>query len=138
MKAPVDNQTKRVSMNLTPMIDVVFLLIIFFVVSNTMMQNDVSHPVELPAAESGRETGNKETGKIILNIDADGSLFFGARGVTRDEFKTALLNEKSRSQKPLEIRIRLDRSVRWRIVEPILILCAETGIGSVSFSVIPK
>lgn len=138
MKVPKRNPSRSMSMNLTPMIDVVFLLIIFFVVSNTMMQNDVSHPLELPAAETVRETENQETGKIVLNVDPDGSLFFGARSVTREELKTALLKEKSVSQKPLEIRIRTDRSVRWIVIEPILVICAESGMGDVSFSVLPK
>ena len=56
MKAP-EATARNVSMNLTPMIDVVFLLIVFFVVSNSMMQNDVSMSVDLPTAESGSDGG---------------------------------------------------------------------------------
>lgn len=139
MKDASDLKPRGAKMNLTPMIDVVFLLIIFFVVSNTMMQNDVSMQLDLPSAVSGEADADEtESGKIILNVDTSGSVFFGAKPVTRDELKAALLKEKSDARRPLEIRIRTDRSVPYERIEPVLILCAESGIGNVSFSVMEE
>ena len=139
MKDVSDLKPRAAKMNLTPMIDVVFLLIIFFVVSNTMMQNDVSMQLELPSAQSGEaDRQESDTGKIIINVDPSGSLFFGAQPVTREELKAALLREKAAARRPLEIRIRTDRGVPYALIEPVLVLCAESGIGGVSFSVMEK
>lgn len=126
-------------MNLTPMIDVVFLLIIFFVVANTMMQRDVSMKLDLPDATTGTERKEEDqSGKIIINVDSAGNLFLGTRAVTRDSLKAALRKEKSQTRLPLEVRIRTDHAVPYRLIEPVLVLCAESGIGDVSFSVIEK
>ncbi len=123
-------------MNLTPMIDVVFLLIIFFVVSNTMMQRDRSMPIDLPETASGEESPETETGKIILNIDRKGALYLGASPITREELRGALAKEKENAPRGLEVRIRSDRTVPYSQVEPVLLLCAETGITEVSFAVL--
>lgn len=136
MKDPSEFKPKPASMNLTPMIDVVFLLIIFFVVSNTMMQRDLSMQLDLPAAAGGESDKESATGKIIVNIDAAGNLFFGTAQVTSDELLAALLKEKANAARPLEVRIRTDRSVQYEKIEPVLILCVEAGIADVAFSVV--
>lgn len=136
MKDTSELKPKPARMNLTPMIDVVFLLIIFFVVSNTMMQRDLSMQLDLPAAAGGESDTESATGKIIVNIDAAGNLFFGTAPVTRDELLAALLKEKTNAARPLEVRIRTDRSVRYEKIEPVLILCVEAGITDVAFSVV--
>lgn len=133
----VSEQTPRPArMNLTPMIDVVFLLIIFFVVSNTMMQRDLSMQLDLPAATQGERDAEAATGKIIINVDAAGNLFFGSAPVTRESLKAALLKEKANAARPLEVRIRTDRTVPYEKIEPILLICVEAQIGDVAFSVV--
>ncbi len=127
-----------VKANLTPMIDVVFLLIIFFVVSGTMTRREEARPVPLPAAAGGEETENRETGKLVISVEADGRVFIGNSPIPLDELKTRLLREKEESALPLEVRIRADRSLSWSQTEPILLLCGEAGIADLSFSVLPK
>ncbi|MBR2585289.1 MAG: biopolymer transporter ExbD, partial [Thermoguttaceae bacterium] len=82
MIPPSELKPKPAKMNLTPMIDVVFLLIIFFVVSNTMMQRERSMPIDLPSAAAADDDTESQTGKIIINIDAAGKLYYGAAEVT--------------------------------------------------------
>jgi len=136
MKVPVELAPKTAKMNLTPMIDVVFLLIIFFVVSNTMMERDISMPLDLPAAAG--ESAKNETirKKITINIDQEGNLFFGSAPVSAEELKAALLKERSAVKTNLEVRLRADRSVPYAVMEPVLVLCAESGIADLSFAVI--
>lgn len=138
MKVPGKGGTRTASINLTPMIDVVFLLIIFFIVSGTMMQQETSRPVLLPAAAGGEEIENKTTGKLVISADTDGTLHIGQETIPFDALKTRILREKSLSSRPLEVRIRADRNLPWQKMEPILILCAETEIEDLSFSVLPK
>ena len=127
-----------IKMNLTPMIDVVFLLIIFFVVSGTMAKREESRPIPLPAAAGGEESDNQETGKLAISIDAGGTLYIGSQSIPAEELKTRLLREKEASVLPLEVRVRADRSLLWNQIEPILILCSEAGIANLSFTILPK
>lgn len=138
MKDAGEIQPRPARMNLTPMIDVVFLLIIFFVVSNTMMQRDISMQLDLPAALTGQTDENSQTGKMIINMDASGGLYFGALAVTSDELRAVILQEKANARRPLEIRIRTDRSVPYERIEPLLTLCVECGVSNVAFSVLEK
>ena len=127
-----------IKMNLTPMIDVVFLLIIFFVVSGTMAKREESRPIPLPAAAGGEESDNQETGKLAISIDAGGILYIGSQSIPVEELKTRLLREKEASALPLEVRVRADRTLLWNQVEPILILCSEADIANLSFTILPK
>ena len=127
-----------IRMNLTPMIDVVFLLIIFFVVSGTMAKREESRPIPLPAAAGGEESDNQETGKLAISIDAGGTLYIGSQSIPAEELKTRLLREKEASALPLEVRVRADRTLLWNQVEPILILCSEADIANLSFTILPK
>ena len=137
MKTPLPRRNP-VKMNLTPMIDVVFLLIIFFVVSGTMARREESRPIPLPAAAGGEKSENQETGKLVISIDAGGTLYIGNQSIPIEELKTRLLREKEASALPLEVRLRADRSLPWNQVEPVLILCAEADIASLSFTILPK
>ncbi len=137
MKIPASRRA-AVKANLTPMIDVVFLLIIFFVVSGSMTRQEEARPVPLPAAAGGEEAESGETGKLVITVGEDGAVFVGSQTVPLDELKERLLREKEASALPLEVRVRADRSLSWSQAEPILLLCAEAGIGDLSFSVLPK
>lgn len=136
MIPPTELKPKPAKMNLTPMIDVVFLLIIFFVVSNTMMRRDRSMPIDLPSAAAADDDTESQTGKVIINIDAAGKIYYGAAEVTGEELKNTLIQERRRSTLPLEVRIRCDRTVAYSRIEPVLTLCAEAKITDVSFAVV--
>ena len=137
MKTPQPHRN-LIRMNLTPMIDVVFLLIIFFVVSGTMARREESRPIPLPAATGGEESDNQETGKLAISIDAGGTLYIGSQSIPAEELKTRLLREKEASPLPLEVRVRADRTLLWNQVEPILLLCSEADIANLSFTILPK
>lgn len=136
MRSPQDLKPKSFSLNLTPMIDVVFLLIIFFVVSNAVMRQEATMKLNLPNATTGKEIGRTNTGKIVVNVAGEGKLFLGTRPVSLDQLRVELARQQSESNVPLEIRIRTDRLVPYRFIEPILVVCAQTGLGNVSFSVL--
>lgn len=138
MRSPNDLKPKSFSLNMTPLIDVVFLLIIFFIVSNKMMKEEVSIDLDLPSATTGKELTRQKTAKIIINVVSEESILLGTRPVSLSELHLFLETEKRKSKDPLEIRIRTNRVNPYQIVEPILVICARCGIGNVSFSVVDK
>src|SRR5210317_1383281 len=71
--------------NLTPLIDVVFLLLIFFMVSTTFEQQSRIQ-IELPEATASPEELEEESIEII--IDAGGRYFIGEEQVVNTELKT--------------------------------------------------
>jgi biopolymer transport protein ExbD len=139
MRIPLRNQRGRLQMNMTPMIDVVFLLIIFFLVSSHLKKQEAHAELDLPAAETGEENSTTDLRKLTINISAEQSGFtiaFGSRIVPIEKLSAQLQNELKRARGKLEVRIRVDRAVPYRAVEPILVSCANLNIWKVNFAVI--
>jgi len=129
----------RLEMNMTPMIDVVFLLIIFFLVSSHLARQEVQAELDLPTAKTGADLQETATPRVTINIVPQlgaYSIRVGARPVDPAELRRRLGHELAAAGKDLEVRIRADRGTPYQIVEPILVTCAKLGIWNVKFAVI--
>jgi biopolymer transport protein ExbD len=120
---------------MTPMIDVVFLLIIFFIVSSNLVQQDVAMELELPSAESGERSKERDTRTITLNVPEEGILLLGTERVDVERLRAWLVREHQSTDKEIEVRIRTNKNIPYGAIEPVLVLCAESGIWNVSFAV---
>ena len=80
-----DRSDERVDVNLTPLIDVVFLLLIFFMVSTTFDRH-AKLKVELPEATAKTEQQLEDP--VILSIDAKGNYFIDDRQVVNTQLET--------------------------------------------------
>lgn len=137
MKAP-EIKPKSLAFNLTPLIDVTFLLIVFFVMSSRLVSEEVAIEMDLPREASGETVEPDDSAKIIINAPKPDVVYFGAKRVTLDELRARLLREKARTVGPTSVRIRTNRDVPYGAIEPILIVCAQTGFTDVSFAVVEK
>ena len=135
MQIPKPPKKPNLSFNMTPMIDVVFLLIIFFLVSSNLVQQESLIAVDLPTAKTSRIPKTTESGtrKITINITSEDHIFLGMTPIHREQLRQHLIAEQSRSSKSLEVRIRTDRRVSYHAIEPILMICSQAGIDNVSF-----
>lgn len=139
MHVPLSNRRRRLEMNMTPMIDVVFLLIIFFLVSSHLQKQEAHAELDLPAAETGSENEQTVSRTLTVNISSVGAEYqvtFGSRIVPLPKLMTQLRSELRRANGKLEVRIRGDRSVPYRAIAPILASCATLDVWNVQFAVI--
>ena len=139
MRVPLTKSRSRLEMNMTPMIDVVFLLIIFFLVSSHLQKQEAHAELDLPSAETGNENIQTDNRTLTVNISsrqANFQIAFGARIVPPSKLVSQLRGELKRAKGKLEVRIRGDRTIPYRVVEPILASCAELNIWNVQFAVI--
>ena len=123
---------------MTPMIDVTFLLIIFFLLSSHLAQQETQLELDLPTAASGRQAVDDERPRLSVNVRSDGSVMLGSTPTQPEEMARRLRIERERLGGDLEVRIRADRSVPYEIVEPILLACADAGIWNVTFAVFKR
>ena len=135
MRVPAFQRRAGVVFNMTPMIDVVFLLIIFFLVSSHLARQEVQLDLELPTADSGHEPADDRGNRVNINVLPEGRILLAGDEVKSEELTRKLRFEQTRSDHDLEVRIRSDRNVPYRFVEPILIACARAEIWNVNFSV---
>ena len=136
MRAPTTIRRSPLRFNMTPMIDVVFLLIIFFLVSSHLAQQETQVELALPISLTSVEPQATSAPRVTINVLPDGQVLLGAAAVAPDELARRLAVERGRAGENLEVRIRGDRAVAYRFVEPILLACARSGVWNVTFAVI--
>ena len=138
MRIPSLVRRREMRVNMTPMIDVVFLLIIFFLVSSHLAKQESQLPLPLPAAESGEARDEMYHQRVVVNVKSDGAMSLAGRNVSSDELERRLQNEHERVGADLEVRIRCDRNVPFQFVRPILLAVSGAGIGNVTFAVVQR
>ncbi len=123
---------KRAEMQLAPMIDVVFLLLIFFIVSWNFARFETDTEVTVPEAETA-ETTARLPGEIIINVNADGQIKVSAERLEPGElfFK---LEELARRFPDQPVILRGDKSVDFKHIMTVLDLCSQAGIWNVAFA----
>lgn len=121
--------------NITPLIDIVFLLIIFSMVVSQFTKLQ-AEKLDLPEARSGAEPGRVRTGRVVVNILRDGQAIVAGRGQSPASLDRLLAAEARRvGAGEASVLIRSDRRTGWRWVWPILRTCARRGIARVKVAV---
>jgi biopolymer transport protein ExbD len=119
--------------NLTPLIDVVFLLLIFFMVSTTF-EHQSRIQIELPEATASPDEIEKESIEII--IDAQGRYFIGEEQVVNTELKTlkSALSKALGDRKAVPVTIRADASTPHQAVITALDATSQLGLTQISLA----
>jgi biopolymer transport protein ExbD len=138
MRIPTRATIGDLGFNMTPMIDVVFQLIIFFLLSSHLARQETQFPLPLPMAESGVPLPAVERPSVVVNVLADGSLLAVGRRVTPEELGALLARRQADHGGDLAVRIRGDRSVPYTRIEPVMRACTQAGIWNVSYGVTPR
>lgn len=121
-----------VSMNLTPMIDVLFLLIIFFMVGTKFADMERQFDVELPeVAEAAPLTSPPED--IIVNVYDDGRLVVAQQTVKLPAL-VQMLNEARARYADQGVLIRGDKETSYEWIAQVLSACAQAKIRHMSLS----
>ncbi|MGL6196163.1 MAG: ExbD/TolR family protein [Thermoguttaceae bacterium] len=135
MKSPSHLRPSHASLNLTPMIDVVFLLIIFFLVSSTLIQQETLLGMILPSAHTGKleePTGREEE----INIPEAGKILLRNDPITIEGLREYFKTKQMQGAKDIKVVIRANRDVPFPSIEPILLECVKSGVWNVNYAVI--
>jgi biopolymer transport protein TolR len=109
--------------NVTPMVDVMLVLLIIFMVSAPMMTTGVE--VDLPAADAARMDMDEE--KLLLSMDADSKVYLGEDEVAVERLEATLL-ANDRMQREKELYIQADETVPYGDVVRVLAIVRKAGI----------
>lgn len=137
MRIPTRTSRRTLGLNMTPMIDVVFLLIIFFLVSSHLARREQQLPLPLPHASTGQRPDERPA-HVTVHVLADGSLHVAGRTVDPAGLTALLVQRRQVHGAGLAVRVRADRQVPFRQVEPVLVACSHAGIWHVSYAVEPR
>lgn len=121
----------EVGFNITPMIDLTFLLLIFFMVTSKLSKEQKKMDISLPAAVSAVQPDDLSN-RDIINLDGKGILYLGDRSMTDEQMKS-YLEARFRSNPPLKIYLRADRDTPGKRIREIMKLASEAGAISIIF-----
>ena len=125
-----DDGLEEFVLNLTPMIDVVFLLLIFFMVTTTFMDEEQRIDIELPAAESAGELVELPD-EISLTVDEEGVVFLGGEAIGRDEL-LATLRGAAQHDADTPVTIRGHRGARHEAIVSVMDACGIAGLSNLA------
>ena len=138
MKVPSGGRTTSVSFNVTSLIDIVFLLVIFFLVTSHVARTEAVEPVNLPEATQFDDEDDPTPRRLVVTIKADGTLDIAGQPAELIEVEQRIVSGSEGSAGQFEVRIRSDRDAPYEKIEPILLACARFGVSKVGFAVTPK
>ena len=125
-----------IGFQLAPMLDVVFLLLIFFVVTQKIILNEQDLKVKVPTAPKSTEEESRAIDEIIINArEENGELIITIdREVFTQEKLMAMLKRMVAVNPNQPVRIRGDAEMRWQKVADVISTCSQAGVWNVSFS----
>ncbi len=127
---------EEVGLDFTPIIDVVFNLLIFFLVATNFQQIERESRIALPEMASAVPI-SAALREIVINIDASGSVvLLGA--VTSDEALRSTLVAALSSNPNQKVSVRADRATRYEAVARVLDICKGAGITEPYLESVPR
>ena len=129
------SRRRMIALDMTPMIDVVFQLIIFFLVASSLSQQESMIPLKLPVAVSGQRDTPDELPSATINVLPDRRVTLAGKPIAIEALQDRLAELRRASGADVRIRIRLDRELPYEALEPALVACAKAEIWNVQISV---
>lgn len=125
-------RAETVGFQLAPMIDIVFLMLFFFVSSQLYAQWETEIGITLPTAQTG-ETPQRLPGEVIINILPDGATVVNARVLDEVELRS-MMDRLVKHFPGQPILIRADKSTPYEHIIRILDQCRQADIWNISFA----
>ncbi len=120
--------------NVAPLIDVIFLLIIFFMTVSQISRVEVEK-LTLPEAVRGEASGPVR--QLTINVHPDGRIIAHGHNQNVTTLRRLLATEKDRTNLgELSVLLRVDRDTPWEKVGPVMNVCAAGGIDRVKIAVL--
>ena len=136
MKIESNDPAADLALNLAPMIDVVFLLLIFFMVATTFSEQEKQMDLDLPSAESG-EVAAPKTEDIEVFVLRDGSIQIEGEIVNQDRM-VEIFARASRENPETPVTIRGDRVAQLQVVTNVMDACRVAGLRDIGISTVDK
>lgn len=122
------------TLNLTPMIDVIFLLIIFFMAVSRFSEDERSVELQLPQVESLSQNSSPPPRTYEVSIQANGQALLDGQPVSLDELRSRLSETTDDAKRPTAI-VRGDKACAYQHIAEVLAVCQEAGVVDLTVSV---
>lgn len=117
------------AINMTPMIDMVFQLLLFFLVATRFMQQERELDMTLPSASEARPL-TATPRELFVNIDREGRFFVDGQFRLEEELEHVMRQSAANNPLTQTVVIRADRKADWQAVATAINVCKKVGIAN--------
>ena len=117
---------QELSLELTPLIDMVFLLLIFFLVATTFHQEEREMQIALPVATSSGPI-SALLQELVINVDEEGHIILGGRRMEPQALRS-MITEAVELNPQQKVTVRGDRRTAYANIVTVLDICKGAGI----------
>jgi biopolymer transport protein TolR len=118
--------TSLSEINVTPLVDVMLVLLIIFMVTAPILQTGID--VQLPETRSVKETNPEQ--RIVLSISREGSIYYGSEDIN---FSTIGERIRREARGPKEaIYLRADKDVKWNYIVSVIDAIKSAGFSEIN------
>jgi len=125
-----NNEDIEAPPNLMPLIDMVFLLLIFFLVASSLSQEEREQNLQLPRTSKAAQPMSAAPQQFIINILHDGAMKVSGRSIKPEELEKMLVNI-ARNEPERKVLIRADERCMFKYFAGVLDLSTDCGINPV-------
>ena len=127
-----DDEDAKVQME--PLIDCMFLLLIFFLVATTLKKIEEKLDIDLPRADAAVEAPVEEDA-LVISLDRDGLFYLGADPVSPGGLLSRIKRESHQSNGQRRVKINGDRKVPFQSVVEVFELCRIGQLNNIAVHV---
>lgn len=124
----------RVTFQMAPMIDIIFLLLIFFICVSTFDRLESEEEVSLPGAKTWKRI-EKSSETLVINIPIRGNIRINQIPFFPGQTEAFLRSLVARHGNSFEVIIRADKGARYERTKDVIRACARVGLTRVAFAV---
>jgi biopolymer transport protein ExbD len=128
----IQNQRRAevdIQINVTPMIDLMIFLIIFFLCATTFTQLEREQEVLLPATRGTGSLSRTLDNNLIINVKKDGETFVSGRKYGEKELESLITDHHARAKGALKVKVRADHRTPYGHVASVLALVERAGVS---------
>jgi biopolymer transport protein ExbD len=122
-------KSSLLAINMAPLIDMVFLLLIFFLVATRFMEQERELDMTLPTASEARPL-TATPRELFVNIDQQGRFFVDGRFRLEEELEHVMRQAAANNPLTQTVVIRADRHADWQSVATAINVCKKVGIAN--------
>jgi biopolymer transport protein ExbD len=114
--------------NVTPMVDVMLVLLVIFIITAPMLTSSVQ--LELPSATA--QLAQVQPDAVAISIDAAGVVYWDDQALDADALEAHML-EAARAAVQPELQLRADRNTRYEVVAQVMAAAQRHGLNKIGF-----
>lgn len=130
---PHRQQSMMSDINVTPMVDVMLVLLVIFIITAPMF----THAVKLDLPQAQAAASQQAPGAVSIAIDGEGAIYWDKERVDAAELDARLKQAAAVSPQP-ELQLRADKNTRYEVVAQVMAAAQSQGLTKLGFVTEPK